>query len=74
VLTLQKIHRHPGFTSGAQVKVSRRTVKAVVTSTSVLSASNLALIAIFSLAVGGLPAEPSKSSKSKKPDHLEMTQ
>lgn len=74
VLTLRKIHRHPGFTSGAQVKVSRRTVKAVVTSTSVLSASNLALTAIFSLAVGGLPAETPTSRKPKKRDHLEMTQ
>jgi farnesyl-diphosphate farnesyltransferase len=56
-LTLRKIHRHPGFTSGAQVKVSRRTVRAVVLSTSTLSPSNSALTAIFSLAAGSLPTE-----------------
>jgi farnesyl-diphosphate farnesyltransferase len=56
-LTLRKIHRHPGFTSGAQIKVSRRTVRAVVLSTSTLSPSNSALTAIFSLAAGSLPAE-----------------
>ncbi len=56
-LTLRKIHRHPGFTSGAQVKVSRRTVWAVVLSTSTLSPSNSALTTIFSLAAGSLPAE-----------------
>ena len=72
VLTLRKIHRHPGFTSGAQVKVSRRTVKAVVTSTSVLSASNLAPTAIFSLATGGLPEKTPASGKPKNRDHMEM--
>ncbi len=56
-LTLRKIHHHPGFTSGAQVKVSRRTVRAVVVSTSTLSPSNSALTAIFSIATGSLPAE-----------------
>ena len=56
-LTLRKIHHHPGFTSGAQVKVSRRTVRAVVVSTSTLSPSNSALTAIFSIATGNLPVE-----------------
>ncbi len=56
-LTLRKIHLHPGFTSGAQVKVSRRAVKAIVFSTSTLSPSNSALTAIFSLAAGSLPVE-----------------
>jgi farnesyl-diphosphate farnesyltransferase len=65
VLTLRKIDRNPSFTSGAQVKVSRRAVKAVVTSTSALSPSNLALTAIFSLAAGGLPAETPESRKPK---------
>jgi len=56
VLTLRKINRNPSFTSGYEVKVSRRTVKAVITSTSALSPSNLALTAIFSVASGSLPA------------------
>ena len=65
-LTLRKIHSHPGFTSGAQVKVSRRTVRAVITSTSALSPSNLALSAIFSIASGSLSAETPGSRKPKK--------
>jgi len=65
-LTLRKIHRHPGFTSGAQVKVSRRTVRAVVASTSALSPSNLALSAIFSIASGSLPAEAPVSRQTTK--------
>ena len=66
VLTLRKIDRNPSFTSGNQVKVSRRTVKAVITSTSALSPSNLALTAIFSIATGSLPAEAPASRKRKK--------
>lgn len=66
VLTLRKIDRNPSFTSGGQVKVSRRTVKAVITSTSALSPSNLALTAIFSIATGSLPAEAPASRKQKK--------
>ena len=66
VLTLRKIDRNPSFTSGAQVKVSRRTVRAVVTSTSALSASNLALSAIFSIASGSLPAEAPVSRQTTK--------
>lgn len=66
VLTLRKIDRNPSFTSGGQVKVSRRTVKAVITSTSALSPSNLALTAIFSIATGSLPAEAPASRKPKK--------
>jgi farnesyl-diphosphate farnesyltransferase len=72
VLTLRKIHRNPSFTSGAQVKVSRRTVKAVVFTASALSPSNLALTEIFSLAAGGLPAETPTSRRPKKRNHKEM--
>jgi farnesyl-diphosphate farnesyltransferase len=74
VLTLRKIDRHPGFTSGAQVKVSRRAVKAVVLSTSALSSGNSALSAIFSLSAGGLPVENPASRQAKKGDYMEMMQ
>jgi len=74
VLTLRKIDRYPGFTSGDQVKVSRRTVRAVVSSTSALSASNLALTAIFSLAAGGLPVEAPAPRQQKRRNHMEMMQ
>jgi len=36
VLTLRKIRRHPNFTSGAEVKISRRSVKAVVSLTGLI--------------------------------------
>ena len=43
VLTLRKIHRHPTFRSGNEVKVSRRTVKATVLTTNLTLMSNRAL-------------------------------
>ncbi len=59
VLTLRKIHRNPTFQSGAEVKVSRRTVKATVVTTNLTLMSNRALRMIFDQAANGLPlAEP----------------
>jgi farnesyl-diphosphate farnesyltransferase len=55
VLTLRKIHRNPAFTSGAQVKVSRRTVKATVVTTNLTLMSNRALRLMFDRAADGLP-------------------
>jgi farnesyl-diphosphate farnesyltransferase len=55
VLTLRKIHRNPTFTSGSQVKVSRRTVKATVFATNITLMSNRALRLIFARASDGLP-------------------
>ena len=55
VLTLRKIHRHPAFRSGAEVKVSRRTVKATVLTTNLTLMSNRALRLIFARAADGLP-------------------
>ena len=55
VLTLRKIHRHPTFRSGAEVKVSRRTVKATVFATNLTLLSNRALRLIFDRAANGLP-------------------
>ena len=63
VLTLRKIHRHPTFRSGAEVKVSRRTVKATVFATNLTLLSNRALRLIFARAADGLPlADLSESS------------
>lgn len=59
VLTLRKIHRNPAFTSAAEVKVSRRTVKATVVTTNMALMSNRALRMIFDRAADGLPlADP----------------
>jgi 4,4'-diapophytoene synthase len=55
VLTLRKIHRNPAFRSGAEVKVSRRTVKATVLTTNVTLMSNRALRMVFDRAADGLP-------------------
>ena len=55
VLTLRKIHRNPEFRSGAEVKVSRRTVKATVFTTNMTLMSNRALRLIFARAADGLP-------------------
>lgn len=55
VLTLRKIHRNPAYTSGAEVKVSRRTVKATVLTTNMTLISNRALRLVFDRAADGLP-------------------
>jgi farnesyl-diphosphate farnesyltransferase len=55
VLTLRNIHRHPGFCSGSEVKVSRGTVKATVLTTNMTLMSNRALRLMFARAADGLP-------------------
>ena len=59
VLTLRKIHQKPDFSSGSEVKVSRRTVKATVLTTNMALRSNRALRLLFDRAAAGLPLEPS---------------
>ena len=59
VLTIRKIHNNPGFSSGAEVKVSRRTVKATVLTTNLALRSNRALKLVFNRAAAGLPLEVS---------------
>lgn len=59
ILTLRKIYNNPGYTSGAEVKVSRRTVKATIMTTNLTLMSNRALRIIFDRAADGMPlAEP----------------
>jgi len=58
VLTMRKIHRHPTFRSGNEVKVSRRTVKATVLTTNLTLMSNRALRLMFARAADGLPLAP----------------
>ena len=60
VLTLRKIHARPDFTSGQQVKISRRSVKATIFATNLTLTSDRALRLLFALAAAGLPtsAEP----------------
>jgi len=60
VLTLRKIHAHPNFTSGRQVKISRRRVKATVLTTNLTLGSDRALRLLFALAASGLPLNSSE--------------
>ena len=55
VMTLQKLHRNPQFTSGDQVKVSRRTVRATILATNLMLSSNRGLRWLFGMAARGLP-------------------
>jgi farnesyl-diphosphate farnesyltransferase len=55
VLTLRKIYRNPGYTSGRQVKISRRAVRATVVLCNASQVSNRALGLLFAMATRGLP-------------------
>ena len=55
VLTLRKIHRHPDFTAGHQVKISRRTVRLTVTVSRLSAAHNRLLRLFFNLSQHRLP-------------------
>ncbi len=59
VLTLQNIHKRPGYARGEQVKISRRAVRLTMGMSNVLSRSNHALSMMFRLAASGLPKQPS---------------
>jgi len=55
VLTLQKINRNPGFTSGVQVKVSRKAVAMTRISTDIALRNDWLLRRLFAFAARGLP-------------------
>ena len=63
LLTLRRIGRTPGFSSGQEVKVSRRTVWGVVVITSVFARWNPALRLLFRLCARGLP-RPSAAARA----------
>ena len=56
VLTLRRIHATPAFRSGQEVKISRRSVWAVVIFTSILARSNRALTFLFRILTKRLPS------------------
>ena len=58
VLTLRRIHATPAFRSGQEVKISRRSVRAVTAVTSTLVRSNGALKLLFEGLTRGLPEPP----------------
>lgn len=59
VLTLDKIHRNPDFTDGAQVKISRRAVKTTIGATRVAVRRDLLLKLLFRVASRRLPSPAS---------------
>lgn len=64
VLTLRKINRQRNFTSGAEVKISRRSVRATICLTTLFGRSNRLLRLAFRLAAAGLPEPQPLTSKS----------
>jgi farnesyl-diphosphate farnesyltransferase len=55
ILTLRKVAHNPGFTSGAQVKISRRAVGMTVALTNASVRSNWMLRRLFAVAARGVP-------------------
>ena len=55
VMTLRKIDQHRNFADGAEVKISRRTVKTTIVATTLMVRSDWALNTLFNLASSGLP-------------------
>jgi farnesyl-diphosphate farnesyltransferase len=55
VLTLNKINQHRDFNDSIQVKITRRSVKATIFTTSLLASNNWALNRLFSMAARKLP-------------------
>ena len=65
-LTLRRIHAKPMFRRGRDVKVSRRSVRAITTTTSILARSNVALRLLFGALLRGLPL-PRTKHRSDRP-------
>jgi farnesyl-diphosphate farnesyltransferase len=57
VLTLRKIRRHPGFSTGDEVKISRRSVKATVMASRIAAGHDRVIRMLFRVAATGLPLE-----------------
>ena len=67
--TLRKISADPLFSSGAEVKVSRRRVAAIMTLSNTVIRSNFGLNALFNIAARSLPlSDENECTKSKKKD------
>jgi farnesyl-diphosphate farnesyltransferase len=67
VLTLRKLYNNPRFTASQDVKVSRRTVRATVLTSSLAARSNRTLNLLFELAAHGLPlAAPERDAYGRE--------
>lgn len=73
VLTLRRIHATPGFASGQEVKISRRSVRAITTLGSLAAGWNPVLGLLFGVLARGLPARrqvPATSGADALPQHV----
>lgn len=64
LLSLRNIHRRPHFTAAAEVKISRRTMRAAITISSMAAGHDLALRMLFNLVARGLPMQPPTSAST----------
>ena len=55
ILTLRKIHRHPDFSAGDEVKITRRSVKATVIASRLTAAHDFLVKSLFGISSTGLP-------------------
>ncbi len=70
VLTLRKINRNREFTSGNEVKISRRSVRATIATTNMLVSNDLMLKFLFNASTRGLPRpswRPTADSRRVQP-------
>ena len=57
ILTLKKINNHRHFNSGQEVKLSRRSVKATILATNLLTRQDKLLLALFKITASSLPVQ-----------------
>lgn len=55
ILTLNKINQHRDFSEGTQVKISRRSVRATIATTSLFASQDWVLKLLFKLTSSKLP-------------------
>jgi farnesyl-diphosphate farnesyltransferase len=67
ILTLRKIARNPGFTSGAQVKVKRSAVSMTVVMTNLFVSNDWMLRRLFAIAARGVPLTRIAELRRPKP-------
>jgi farnesyl-diphosphate farnesyltransferase len=70
VLTLQRIRQNPGFSSGRQVKVSRRAVTVTRVLTGATLGNNWMLRRLFDIAARGLPLAQPGEAKLRSPARI----
>ena len=65
LLTLRKINKHRDFQSGQEVKISRRSVKAVIVMTELIVGGNKRANWLFNFVAWGLPQVPENTADNK---------